>query len=44
MVGVEESRKRALGLYQEAVRSLEGIGPNAQPLLELARYVVERDR
>ena len=44
LLGVEESRKRALGLYQEAVRSLEGIEPNAQPLLELARYVVERDR
>jgi geranylgeranyl diphosphate synthase type II len=44
LLGVEESRKRARELYEEAVESVRNIGPNAQPLTELARYVIERDR
>jgi geranylgeranyl diphosphate synthase type II len=44
LLGLEESRKRARELYEEAVESVRNIGPNAQPLTELARYVIERDR
>jgi geranylgeranyl diphosphate synthase, type II len=44
LLGIEESRKRAIGLYQEAIRAIEPLGVNAQPLMELARFVIERDR
>ncbi len=40
--GLEESRKRALELSEEAVESLEIFGDEAAPLRALAEFVVER--
>ena len=41
-VGMEASRSRACGAADEAVAALETLGPDAQTLRELAKYVVER--
>jgi geranylgeranyl diphosphate synthase type II len=43
MLGVDESRRRARSLYEEAVSSLDALGSPARPLVELARYVMKRD-
>jgi geranylgeranyl diphosphate synthase type II len=43
LLGVDESRRRARELYAEAVLALEGLGPPAKPLADLAKYVTDRD-
>jgi geranylgeranyl diphosphate synthase type II len=40
--GLEESRKRAAEVADRAVRSLQGFGRSADPLRELAKYIVNR--
>jgi geranylgeranyl diphosphate synthase type II len=44
LLGVEESRRRAQRLIADACRALEPLGPTAEGLEALARYVLERDR
>jgi geranylgeranyl diphosphate synthase type II len=44
VLGIEESRKYAERLIDEACRELEPLGSVAQPLVELARFVLERNR
>ena len=43
-LGVEESRRRAGALIDEAIDSITPLGDTATGLAQLARYVVERDR
>jgi len=43
LIGVDESRRRARALYAEAVAALDGLGPPARPLAELAAAVTDRD-
>jgi geranylgeranyl diphosphate synthase type II len=42
--GVEASRKLAQEATDEALRHLEGFGPGAEPLRELARYLLSREK
>ena len=42
--GIAESRRRAAELIDAAIDAIEHLGPAAQPLEALARYVLERDR
>jgi geranylgeranyl diphosphate synthase, type II len=42
LFGIEESRKRAQALLQEANRAIESLGPNAETLRGLAHFLVER--
>lgn len=44
LLGVEESRRRAERLIAQACDALAPLGPPAERLVALARYVVERDR
>jgi geranylgeranyl diphosphate synthase type II len=44
VLGIEESRRYAKRLIDEACRELEPLGSAAQPLVELARFVLERNR
>ena len=44
LLGIETSRRKAMELGQEAVTAAESLGSSGQPLAELARYVVSRDR
>jgi geranylgeranyl diphosphate synthase type II len=44
LLGVEESRRRAERLCQDACRLLEPLGRGGDRLAQLARYVLERDR
>jgi geranylgeranyl pyrophosphate synthase len=44
LLGVEESRRRARALADEAARALAPFGAAADPLRALARFAVERDR
>ena len=44
LMGVEESRRRAERLVAQACDALAPLGPPAERLVMLARYVVERDR
>jgi geranylgeranyl diphosphate synthase type II len=43
LLGVEESRRRARSLCNEAWEALSPLGPGAAPLAALASYVLERD-
>lgn len=43
LLGVEESRRRAEGLIDEACRSISSLGERSQRLDALARFVLERD-
>ena len=43
LLGVDESRRQARALYDEAVAALDGLGPAARPLAELAKAVTDRD-
>jgi geranylgeranyl diphosphate synthase type II len=43
LLGVDESRRRAAALVEEACRVLEAYGPAAEPLRALARFVAERN-
>ncbi|MBM3998137.1 MAG: polyprenyl synthetase family protein [Planctomycetes bacterium] len=42
LLGVESSRRRAAALIDEAVGSIESLGPQAVSLRALARYVLDR--
>ncbi|MDH5445767.1 MAG: (2E,6E)-farnesyl diphosphate synthase [Gammaproteobacteria bacterium] len=42
LLGLDESRKMALDLYQEAIDSLAGFDEQAEPLRWLAKYIVDR--
>ncbi len=44
LLGIEESRQRAVALVDEACTALAGLGQRAASLEALARYVLERDR
>ena len=44
LLGVDESRRRAEQLIAQACDALAPLGPPAENLVMLARYVVERDR
>lgn len=43
LFGLDESRRQAAALVDEAVAALNDFGPAADPLRALARYVIERD-
>ena len=43
LLGVEESRRKADGLIDEACRLLEPLGEKGRKLVELARFVTRRD-
>lgn len=44
LLGIDESRRRANELYAEAADALGPLGNSARPLVELAKYVTDRDR
>ncbi len=44
LFGIEETRKRANELKEQALLALSAFGEEAEPLRAIARYVVERDR
>ncbi len=44
LFGIEETRKRANELKEQALSALSAFGEEAEPLRAIARYVVERDR
>jgi len=44
LIGVEAARERAEELLRSALRSIEDLGERAEPLRELARFAVRRDR
>jgi len=44
LIGVEAARERAEELLGSALRSIEELGERAEPLRELARFAVRRDR
>lgn len=43
LFGLDESRKKAVALVEEAKAALASFGPRAQVLKQLANYIVERD-
>ncbi len=43
LFGIEESRRRARAEADRAVALVEPLGPGAEPLQAIARYIVERD-
>ena len=43
VLGVEESKKRTRELVRLAVDALKLLGPEADPLREIARFVVARE-
>jgi geranylgeranyl diphosphate synthase type II len=44
LLGIEESRQRAAELVDRACQSLEPFGASAEPLRELAQFVLQRNR
>jgi geranylgeranyl diphosphate synthase, type II len=42
VIGIEESRKRAAELLDMAIDSLDSFGEKADPLREIARFIIER--
>lgn len=44
LLGLDESRARANDLLNSATEAIAGFGPAAEPLIELGRFIVERDR
>ncbi|MBI2806495.1 MAG: polyprenyl synthetase family protein [Planctomycetes bacterium] len=44
LLGVEESRARAAALTQQALEAVSPLGAAGEPLLELMRFVLARDR
>ena len=42
ILGIEGSRALAQELLDDALQSLQGFGPQAEPLRDIARYIVER--
>jgi geranylgeranyl diphosphate synthase type II len=43
LLGLEESKRRATELVELAVESLKPYGPRADPLREIARYIIARE-
>jgi geranylgeranyl diphosphate synthase type II len=43
VLGVEESKRRAKELVEMAVDAMNQFGPEAEPLREMARFVIARD-
>lgn len=43
LLGMEESRRRAKELVESAVSALSSLGPAADPLREIARFIVTRE-
>jgi geranylgeranyl diphosphate synthase type II len=43
LFGLEESQKKATALLAEALNAAEGMGPGAELLKDLARFLVERE-
>ena len=43
LFGLEESKRRARGLVEGAIEALSPFGPEADPLREIARFIVERE-
>ncbi|APE32529.1 geranyl transferase [Halomonas aestuarii] len=43
LLGLEGARRRALDLVEQGVAALAPLGEGAQPLADLARYMIERD-
>jgi geranylgeranyl diphosphate synthase type II len=43
LLGVEESKRRATELVESAVESLKPYGPEADPLREIARFIIARE-
>ncbi|MBI2881300.1 MAG: polyprenyl synthetase family protein [Candidatus Tectomicrobia bacterium] len=41
--GIEESRRRAKGLVDAALAEVSGLGPGADPLRQIAQFIVARD-
>ncbi|MFA5812334.1 MAG: polyprenyl synthetase family protein, partial [bacterium] len=44
VLGIEPSRRQASALVDQAIAAVAGFGPGAEPLREIARYMVERKR
>ena len=44
LIGIEASEKRCQTMIDEACEALKSFGESAQPLIELARYIANRDR
>lgn len=44
LLGMEESRRRAMAAVEQACRAVEGFGASARHLTALARYIAERKR
>ncbi len=44
LLGLEAARARARELHDEALAALDGLGTAAQPLRDLAGYIIDRDR
>lgn len=44
LVGIQAARERAEALLESALREIEDLGERAEPLRELARFAVRRDR
>jgi farnesyl diphosphate synthase/geranylgeranyl diphosphate synthase type II len=44
LLGLDEARRRAEGLLAEALDALAPLGPPAEPLRALARYVIDRKK
>lgn len=42
LLGLEPARQRARNLYNEAINALAVFGPDADPLKQLAQYIIER--
>ena len=43
LLGVTASRQRALELMEQGIGALAGLGPGAEPLRQIAEYIVSRD-
>jgi geranylgeranyl pyrophosphate synthase len=43
-LGLEESKRRATELVESALESLKPYGPETDPLREIARFVIAREK
>ncbi len=43
LLGMEESKKRALSLMESAIQSLHSFGPEVEPLKGIARFIILRE-
>mgnify|MGYP006370814955 FL=1 len=44
LMGLDGAKNEAQRLLQAALKALDGFGDSADPLRDMARYIVERDR